>query len=77
LIDEQGIKIGAGIVQIRAYANDTNNKSLLAAWANVQPVLNDTKSEFFDLVSSAQGLNYFGAKKPSSSVAAAASKALA
>lgn len=77
MLDDRGVQLGAGIVQIRAYAEEAKDKTLLAHYGAVAQLLASARSEFFGYVSSSSGLNYFGAKKKSGSVAVTANKALA
>ncbi len=80
MLDDQGPQLGAGIPQIRAYAEEADNKTLLADWSIVARLLSSAKTEFYKLVSSPSGLNYFGVKKRAASATAGkngARKALA
>ncbi len=80
MLDDQGPRLGAGIPQIRAYAEEADNKTLLADWSVVAGLLSSAKTEFHGLVSSTSGLNYFGVKKKAASATAGkngAKKALA
>jgi hypothetical protein len=54
---------GAGLVQIRDYAKETGDKALQSKLAELQRSLKLAKSEFFELVKSSQGLDYFGSQK--------------
>jgi hypothetical protein len=80
MLDDQGPQLGAGIPQIRAYAEEADDKTLLADWSIVAGLLSSAKTEFHGLVSSTSGLNYFGVKKKAASATAGkngARKALA
>jgi hypothetical protein len=80
MLDNEGLRMGAGIVQIRDYACETTNDILAEDWSAIQKLLVKMKSEFFQLVTSNSGLNYFGVKKKVASATAAkngAKKALA
>jgi hypothetical protein len=80
MLDDQGLQVGAGIPQIRAYAEEADDKTLLADWSNVAGLLRTAKTDFYGLVSSPSGLNYFGLKKKAASATAGkngAKKALA
>ena len=75
-LDDQGLTVGAGIIQIVHYANETSDKSLVDLFIEMQRVLKSAKTEFFDLI--VNGLGYFGIpKKPSVSVIPASSPAVA
>ncbi len=63
LLDDRGLTLRSGICQIRAYAKETENTPLTAALNQVQELLKAAKSEFFGLLTGAQGLAYFGATK--------------
>jgi hypothetical protein len=67
MLDDQGPQLGAGIPQIRAYAEEADDKTLLADWSIVAGLLNSAKTGFHGLVSSASSLNYFGVKKKAAS----------
>jgi hypothetical protein len=80
MLDDQGPQLAAGIPQIRAYAEEADDKTLLADWSAIAPLLSRAKTEFHGLVSSTSGLNYFGVKKKAASATAgknSARKALA
>lgn len=80
MLDDQGPRLGAGIPQIRAYAEESDNKTLLADWSAVAALLSTAKTQFHGLVSSPSSLNYFGVKKKAASATAGkngAQKALA
>jgi hypothetical protein len=70
MLDDQGPRMGAGIPQIRAYAEEAGEKTLLADWSAVAGVLSAAKTQFHGLVSSPSGLNYFGVKKKAASATA-------
>ena len=66
-LDDQGLGIGAGIIQIVHYANETSDKVLVDLFHEVQYALKAAKADFYDLA--VNGLAYFGVpKKPSASV---------
>lgn len=67
VLDDQGVQLGAGIPQIRAYAKETDDKNLLADCVAVADLVTSSKAEFYQLVSSTSGLNYFGIRKKSTS----------
>jgi hypothetical protein len=54
------LTLSAGIVQIRDYARDTDDQSLLQGLSRIQEVLKSVKSDFFGLVTWSTGLDYFG-----------------
>lgn len=59
-IGEGELLIGAGVIQIKDYATETNHTKLLVAFKQVQDLLKETKQEFYQFVLSSEGLNYFG-----------------
>lgn len=62
---EQGrLRVGAGIVQIKDYAVENDERQLLDAYQVVQKSLRSAKSEFNQLLTSEAGINYFGDTKP-------------
>lgn len=60
ILDDMTLTITAGIVQIRDYARETDDQNLLRGLSRIQGVLKPVKSEFFELVTSRTGLDYFG-----------------
>ena len=74
LVDSRGLVKEAGIVQIRAYADENKDEVLSADWNTIQKLLTAAKSEFFDLVTTNKGLNYFGSAKKASATAASPGK---
>jgi hypothetical protein len=60
LLDDTGLTLTAGIVQIRDYARETEDQSLLQSLSRIQEVLKSVKGDFFGLVTSSAGLDYFG-----------------
>jgi hypothetical protein len=60
MLDDEGLKLGAGIAQIKDYAKETENEALASDWSAIQKLLTSAKSEFFELVTSKSGLSYFG-----------------
>jgi hypothetical protein len=67
LLDDEGVRIGAGIIQIVHYANETGDESLVHLYVEVQHLLKSVKNEFFGLI--VNELAYFGIpKKASASV---------
>lgn len=66
-LDDEGVRIGAGIIQIVHYANETGDQVLAGLYAKAQRLLKSVKNEFFGLV--VNELAYFGTpKKPPASV---------
>ncbi|MDB5440452.1 MAG: hypothetical protein JWM33_2879 [Caulobacteraceae bacterium] len=57
--DARALTAGAGIQQIKDYANETAHQELLAKVANVQARLRGAKDKFFALLTASDGLNYF------------------
>jgi hypothetical protein len=71
LLDDRGLTLRSGICQIRAYAKETESAPLIAALTQVQELLKAAKTEFFGLLTGAEGLAYFGAgKKKAAAVSA-------
>lgn len=70
MLNKRGVQIGAGIPQIRAYAENADNDRLQADWIVIDERLTAAKAEFFGYVSSASALNYFGVKKKAASASA-------
>ena len=71
LLDDRGLTLRSGICQIRAYAKETESAPLIAALNQVQELLKAAKTEFFGLLTDAEGLAYFGAgKKKAAAVSA-------
>jgi hypothetical protein len=70
MLDDQGPRLGAGIPQIRAYAEEADDKTLLADWSAVAGLLSLAKTQFHGLVSSPSSLNYFGVRKKAASATA-------
>jgi hypothetical protein len=63
MLDDAPLTLGAGIVQIRDFAREADEQALLRHLARVQETLKSAKREFFLLVTSKDGLNYFGLAK--------------
>lgn len=58
---EQGVlKRTAGIIQIKDYAKENDDKVLLDLYQNVKSLLEKTKSSFHEMLLDPQRLNYFG-----------------
>jgi len=53
----------AGIIQVKDYAIAVDDKELLGGYSEVQKLLKDTKTSFYDLLLDSKGLNYFGMPK--------------
>ncbi|MCU1332189.1 MAG: hypothetical protein JWM08_1181 [Candidatus Angelobacter sp.] len=67
LLDDEGLRIDAGIIQIVHYANETGDQSLVHLYVEVQHLLKSVKNEFFSLI--VNELAYFGIpQKASASV---------
>lgn len=58
----------AGLLQIRDFAWDTANETLVGAWDAMQTVLKSAKDEFHRVLTDPAMLNYYGAKGKSSPV---------
>lgn len=66
-LDDEGVRVDAGIIQIVHYANETADQDLVRLYVEVQRLLKSVKGEFFNLI--VNELAYFGTpKKPSASV---------
>ncbi|MDL1870702.1 hypothetical protein FBR05_00690 [Deltaproteobacteria bacterium PRO3] len=63
-ITKGALRVTAGIVQIKDYANETDDKALLGVYEDVQKLLKQTKEEFYNLLLDKNGLNYFGMQQP-------------
>jgi hypothetical protein len=63
LLDDGGLTIGAGVVQIRDYAKENDDKALSSGWSEMQRLLRLVKTEFFKAVTDEAGLDYFGPPK--------------
>jgi hypothetical protein len=59
-IGEGRLTIGAGLVQVRDYANEVNHAGLLDALNVVQQLLRVCREQFRDLLIDANGIDYFG-----------------
>jgi len=67
-VDERGVSLTAGLVQIRDYARDQNVESLLLSLSELQTRLKAAKAEFHDVVTAEAGLNYFGRMAPTQQI---------
>jgi hypothetical protein len=54
---------GAGLVQIKDYAVETDHAELLNSFRAMQELLKQAKDSFYELLLSEEGLNYFGQTK--------------
>ncbi len=63
LLDDGGLTRGAGIIQIKDYAKEKDDKTLLADWSEIQRMLKLAKADFFEMT--VAGLDYFGSSKKS------------
>jgi hypothetical protein len=63
LLDDRPLTFGAGIIQIRDYAKESDDQTLLRDLSRIQEVLKSAKAEFFELLTTRDGLDYFGPKK--------------
>ncbi len=57
------LTIDAGLIQIKDYAKETSHAALLAAWRHMQGELDGVKTEFREILSDKDGINYFGVPK--------------
>lgn len=62
-LSAEGLTVGAGLIQIRDYARETNNVALQRSFTEIQTKLKLVKTEFFDLSTSSVGFDYFGSQK--------------
>lgn len=58
-VGEGLLTLGAGLIQIRDYAKETNNEEMLSAFESVSAALRETKDEFNKLLHQKTGFNYF------------------
>lgn len=63
LLDDGGLTRGAGIIQIKDYSKEKDDKTLLADWSEIQRMLKLAKADFFEMT--VAGLDYFGSSKKS------------
>ena len=63
LLDDCPLTFGAGIIQIRDYAKESDDQTLLRDLSRIQEVLKSAKAEFLELLTTRDGLDYFGPKK--------------
>ena len=68
LLDDAPLTLGAGIVQIRDFAREADEQTLLRHLTRVQESLKSAKRDFFELVTSKNSLNYFGLAKKKSAL---------
>jgi hypothetical protein len=71
-IDDRGLTVGAGILQIKDYAKEADDKTLQADLSEISGLLKSAKTEFFELVTATSGLEYFGPRKKKAASATAA-----
>jgi hypothetical protein len=62
-IGDGRLSIGAGLIQIKDYATETDNAVLLDAFGKMQALLRQAKDEFYEMLISEDALNYFGQSK--------------
>ncbi|MCP0914915.1 hypothetical protein NKV53_11310 [Legionella sp. 27cVA30] len=60
-IEEGALTQNAGIVQIKDYANERDDIVLLSLLKNISVLLKSTKESFYELLTNAHQINYFGA----------------
>jgi hypothetical protein len=70
LFGDMRLTPSAGIVQIRDYARETDDISMLNGLSGIQEILRAVKEDFFHQVTSSAGLDYFGRGKRGGSKAA-------
>jgi hypothetical protein len=58
-----GLALGAGILQIKDYANEASDERLLTDLSEIYRLLKIVKSRFSELVTETTGLDYFGSSK--------------
>lgn len=63
LLDNAALGIGSGIVQIKDYAAEADDKNLLDKIARIQELLKTAKDYFWELITAKDALNYFGARR--------------
>lgn len=59
-LGDRGLTLGAGILQIKDYASEANDATLLTDLSEIQRRLKIAKSAFFDVVTESGGVDYFG-----------------
>lgn len=64
-VGDKTLHVGAGLVQIRDFAKETNHVSLLEAFREMSELLKATKDEFHKLLSQKTGFNYFQVRENS------------
>jgi len=70
LLNDRGLTLGAGILQIKDYANEANDETLQMDLSAIHRRLKSAKSIFFELVTETSGLDYFGSSRKSLSLPA-------
>lgn len=68
MLDNRGLTMGAGIIQIRDYANEVGHETLQKDLSEIQKRLKIAKSAFSDLITQSAGLDYFGSSIKRSSM---------
>jgi hypothetical protein len=63
LVDDRGLTLGAGILQIKDYANEVNDARLQTDLSEIHRLLKIARSKFFDLVTDTSGFDYFGSAR--------------
>lgn len=64
-LSAEGLSVGAGLIQIRDYARETNHVTLQRSFTEIQKKLKLVKTDFYDLSTSSLGFDYFGSQKKS------------
>lgn len=62
-VDKGILKPTAGIIQIKDFAKEMNDQTLLELYANLQKLLKETKQSFYNMLIDTKAINYFGNSK--------------
>lgn len=75
MLDSRGVTVGSGLVQIKAYATDSGDTTLLTLVSEIQQSLKVVRGEFFSRVNATDGINYFDVQKKTAAAAVAVKQA--
>lgn len=64
-VDDGWLSAGAGLIQIKDYAAESESAELTDALEDVGAVLKATREEFYQMLTTSDELNYFGQTRPS------------
>ncbi len=65
MLDDRGLTIGAGVLQIADYARETDSKDLLARLTQIQELLKLVKANLFRMIEAKTSLDYWSPPKNS------------